>query len=66
MRALDKCSVPNTDNLMQPIHMELYQKLKTFCDFSFWKFRLNFGHLPKKDDPHSLFISKATACQKHG
>ena len=30
MTAVDKCSLPNRDNLMQPIHMELSQKLKTF------------------------------------
>ena len=33
MSAVDKCSVPNRDNLMQPIHMQLSQKLKTFCSF---------------------------------
>ena len=30
MSAVDKCSLPNRDNLMQPIHMQLSQKLKTF------------------------------------
>ena len=33
MSAVDKCSFPNRDNLMQPIHMQLSQKLKTFSDF---------------------------------
>ena len=33
MTAVDKCSPPNRDNLMEPIHMQLYQKLKTFCSF---------------------------------
>ena len=33
MSAVDKCSLPNRDNLMQPIHMQLSQKLKTFCSF---------------------------------
>ena len=33
MSAVDKCSVPNRDNLMQPIHMQLSQKLKTFSSF---------------------------------
>ena len=28
-----KCSFPNRDNLMQPIHMQLSRKLKTFCSF---------------------------------
>ena len=31
--AVDKCSLPNTDNLMQPIHMQLSQKLKHFLNF---------------------------------
>ena len=30
MSAVDKCSLPNRDNLIQPIHMQLSQKLKTF------------------------------------
>ena len=33
MRAIDNCSLPNRDNLMQPIHMQLSQKLKTFSAF---------------------------------
>ena len=33
MSAVDKCSLPNRDNLMEPIHMQLSQKLKTFCSF---------------------------------
>ena len=33
MTAVDKCSLPNRDNLMQLIHMQLSQKLKTFCGF---------------------------------
>ena len=32
--AVDKCSLPNRDNLMQPIHMQLSQKLKIFLNFS--------------------------------
>ena len=32
MSAVDKCSLPNTDNLMQPIHIQLSQKLKTFSE----------------------------------
>ena len=66
MSAVDKCSLPNTDNLMQPIHMQLSQKLKTFSGFFnvFWKSRLSFEYFQKKDDAHSLFISEATACEK--
>ena len=66
MSAVDKCSLPNRDNLMQPIHLELCQKLKTFSQFffPFSKSRLNFEHFQKEDDAHSLFICEATACEK--
>ena len=68
MSAIDKCSLPNRDNLTQPIHMQLSQKLNTFSSFflAFSKSRLNFEHFQKKDDAHSLFISEATACEKRG
>ena len=68
MSAVDKCSLPNTDNLMQPIHMQLSQKLKTFSQFfpEFSKSSWNFEHFQKKDDAHSLFICNATACEKRG
>ena len=63
MSAVDKCSLPNTDNLMQAINMQLSQTLKTFSEFfpAFSKSRLNFEHFQKKDDAHSLFICEATA-----
>ena len=68
MSAVDKCSLRNTDNLMQPIHMQLSQKLKTFSRFFniFSKSRLSFEYFQKKDDAHSLFISEASACEKRG
>ena len=68
MTAVDKCSLPNRDNLTQPIHKELSKKLKTFSEFfrAFSKSGLNFEHFEKKDDPHSLFISEATACENRG
>ena len=68
MSAVDKCSLSNTENLMQPIHMQISQTLKTFSEFfaAFSKSRLNFEHFQKKDDAHSLFISEATACEKRG
>ena len=68
MTAVDKCSLPNRDNLMQPIHMQLSQKLKYFSGFfsAFSKSSLNFEHFPKKDDAHSLCICAATACEKRG
>ena len=50
MSAVDKCSLPKRDNLMQPIHLKLSQKLKTFSQFfvPFSKSRLNFEHFQKK------------------
>ena len=68
MSAVDKCSLPNRDNLMQPIHMQLFEKVKTFSRFFnvFSKSRLSFEYFKKKDDAHSLFISEATVCEKHG
>ena len=66
MTAVGKCSLPNRDNLMTPIHMQLSKKLKTFSQFflAFSKSRLNFEHFQEKDDAHSLFISEGTACEK--
>ena len=68
MSAVDKCSLPITDNLMQPIHMQLSQKLKIFSRFfsAFSKSSLNFEHFQKKDDAHSLFICGPLACEKRG
>ena len=68
MSAVDKCSLPNRDNLMQPIHMQLSQKLKTFSWFfpAFSKSSLNFEHFQKKANAHTLFICEATACEKRG
>ena len=68
MSAVDKWSLPNRDNLIQPIHMQLSQKLKTFSGFFnvFSKSRLSFEYFQKKDDAHTLFISEATGCEKCG
>ena len=68
MSGVDKCSLPNRDNLMEPIHMQLYEKLKTFSGFFnvFSKSRLSFEYFQRKDDAHTLFISEATACEKRG
>ena len=33
MSDVDKCSLPNRDNLTQPIHMQLSEQLKTFSRF---------------------------------
>ena len=58
MSAVDKCSVLNRDNLVQPIHMQLSQKLKTFSWFfsAFPKSKLNFEYFQKKKVLRSLVI----------
>ena len=68
MAAVDKCSLPNRDNLMEPMDMQLSQKLKIFSGFFkvFSKPRLNFEYFQKKDDAHSSLISEATVCEKRG
>ena len=68
MTAVGKCSLPNRDSLMQPIHMQWSQKLKTFSEFLnvFSKSRLSFEYFQKKDDAHSLFICEAAVCEKCG
>ena len=68
MTAVDKCPLPNRDDLRQPIHKEPSQKLKSFSQFfrAFSKSGLNFENFEKKDDPHSLFISEATTCKNRG
>ena len=68
LSAVEKYSVPNRDNLTQPIQMQLSQKQKIFAKYfpAFSKSSLDFEHFGKKDDAHSFFISEATACEKHG
>ena len=66
MIAVDKGSLPNRDNLMQPIHIQLSQKLKIFRISAFSISRLNFAYFRKKDDAHNLFIAEGTACKKRG
>ena len=56
MGDVDECSLPHRDNLIQPIHMQLSQKLKTFSRFfsAFWKSKLNFEDFQKNLDKGSL------------
>ena len=51
----DKHYLLNTDNLTQPIQMQLYRKEKKNSNFflPFLKSILNFKDMPKKDDAHS-------------
>ena len=68
LNSVDKYSLPNREYLMQPIQIKLSQKQKTFPRLfsAFSKSKLTFQHFQKKGDPHSLFISEATACEKRG
>ena len=58
------------DNLTQPIQIQLSKKQKTFSQFFFFfaflKSILNFKHLPRKDDPHSLSIFGNTGSEIYG
>ena len=64
--AIHKYSLLNTDNLTQPIQMQLSQKQKTFspCFSAFLKSRWNFQNCSKKDDPHSWCIYEIIHCKK--
>ena len=68
LTADDKYSLLNRDNLAQPIRTQLSQKQKTFYEFflAFSKSALNLKDFQKKDDPHSLFLSKITHSGKRG
>ena len=46
--------------------MQLSQKQEIISDFffAFWKARLNFERFPKKEEPHSLFISEIKDAEK--
>ena len=55
MSAVEESSLPKRDNLMQPINLELFQKLKTFSEFFslFSKSMLNSECFQKKDESHT-------------
>ena len=58
----ERYPVLNRDNLTIPIQMILSQKEKTFSQSlaAFLKYKLNFKHFEKKDDPNSVYISEIT------
>ena len=60
LAADEKYPVLDKDNLTIPIQMQLSQKQKHFSEFSpsLSKFRLNFKHFEKKDNPHSFCSSE--------
>ena len=62
----DKYSLLYTDNLTQQFWIILFQKPKTFSQFSagFLKSKLNLEHFEEKDDPPSRCISHITVSEK--
>ena len=68
MTVNDEYYMLNTDNLPQPIQMQLSQKEKTFSEFffAFLKSILNFKQSPTKDDPHRWSISGNTGSETYG
>ena len=63
-----KCSLRNRENLPQPIQMQLSKKRKTFSEFftPFLKSTSIFEYFDEKDDPHRLYISEITECERRG
>ena len=65
----NKYSLLNIANLLQHFQMQLSKKRKLFSKlffFPFSKFRFNFQHFQKKDDPQSWCIFEVTNSEKVG
>ena len=60
LAADEKYPVLNRENLTIPVHMQLFEKQKTFCQIftSILKSRWIFEHFDKKDDTHRFCISE--------
>ena len=67
MTVEEKHYLVTRDNLTQSIQIQLSQKQKTYWNFlfPFLKSILNFKDLPKKDEPHSWWISGNTGSEKY-
>ena len=58
LTAGDKYGPCHRQNFLEPIHMKLSKKMKTFFEFfTCLKFTSNFENFEKKDQPQSLGIS---------
>ena len=64
----DKYSRRNILNFMQQFEAPLSQKQNTFSGFfiAFLKYALNLEHFEKKDEYHSLVISKVSDSERSG
>ena len=63
-----KLSFCNSQNLLQPIQIQLSQKQETCsqCFAKFLKFTWNFEHFEKKDDPHRSCIYESKNWERPG
>ena len=68
MTADDRYSLRNSNNLLQPIQMQLSKKQTFFFSifFGISKIYIKFWTFWKNDDPHSLRISKIRNCERNG
>ena len=67
LTADDKYSLPNSENMREPIQMQLYKILKTYSRHfvQLVQSTSNFKHFEKKDDPLSVCIFEVTHCERH-
>ena len=68
LTADDNYSLPNSENLLQPIQIQLSKNVKTFAQhFAIFLGSVsNFKHFEKKDGPGSLCNFNTTDCERHG
>ena len=68
LTADNKSSLLNWRNLLEDFWMQLSEKRKNVLIFffTFFIFRLNFGHFQKEVDPHSLCVFELTKFEKRG
>ena len=64
MTADDKYSLRNSDNLREPIQMQLPKNLKIFSQHfaQFVQSTSNFKHFEKNDEPRRVCIFEGTRC----
>ena len=67
MTADDKYSPRNSENLPEPIQMQLSKILKTFSQHfpQLVQSTSTFKDFEKKNDPRSVSIFKVTHCERH-
>ena len=68
MTADDKYSLPNSENLQQPVHMQLFKQQKIFFSIlsCISQNYITFPACSKRDVPDSLCISEIRDCESRG